>query len=272
MLMFCSESDLFVILRVTENKHRNIIDDVPGLDSKNMNDRTSTIEAAPKAEPTPETLKLYEDARPSVVNIIASHYHNGKQVMGSAGSGFFVRSSSDKAGIGQCELVTDNHVIDIDKRLTTEIEVQLDDGTKHKATVIKKDPAHDLAFLKVEDITDPAKQCKPLTLSDEKLNIGDSTVRLNRTRWEPDYRTGTYQRNAIRKDQDLPDLEGEDLNREFLVFNTFNSTGHQFSGGPYIDKSGKVVAIHEGGQSSDISLATPASDIKEQLDELHGNK
>ena len=236
-----------------------------------MMDRTSTKEAAPSAEPSPETLRLYEEARPSVVNIVASHYHNGKQVMGSAGSGFFVRSSSDNEGIGQCELVTDNHVIDIDKRLTTEIEVQLDDGTKHKATVLKKDPAHDLAILKVEDIKEPKTQCKPLTLSDEQLTVGDKTVRLNRTRWEPDYRTGSYKGTGLRKDQDLPELDGEDKNREFVIFDTFNSTGHQFSGGPYVDASGKVVAIHEGGQSSDFSLATPASDIKEQLDLLHKN-
>ncbi len=216
----------------------------------------------------PQTQALFEDAIPSVGNIIASHYYNGKQVMGSAGSGFFVKTENDKNS-ARCEMVTDNHVISLDKRLTVELEVQLHDGSKHKASIIKQDPAHDLAFLKIEDVADPQTTCKALTLSDRRLSPGESTIRLNRTRWEPGFRLGNYKGIELRKDQQLPELEGEDMNREFLVFDTFNSTGYQFSGGPYIDKSGKAVAIHEGGQSSDKSLATPASDIIEQLDQYH---
>ncbi len=237
-----------------------------------MNDRIISTESANKNEPTEAAQALYEAARPSVGNVVASHYDKGKQVMGSAGSGFFVRSSSDNANIGQCEMVTDNHVIHIDDKLSVELEVTLNDGSKHKASILKQDPAHDLAFIKVLEITDPKTQCQALTISDNALKPGDETVRLSRTRWDPEFKVGSFQRTGLRKDQDLPELGGEDKNRDFLIFDTYNSVGHQYSGGPYVDKSGKVVAIHEGGQSSDVSLATPAKDLKEQLDLLHKNK
>lgn len=237
-----------------------------------MDDRIISKESANKNEPTEAAQALYEAARPSVGNIVASHYDKGKQVMGSAGSGFFVRSSADGEGVGQCEMVTDNHVIHIDDKLKVELEVTLNDGSKHKANILKQDAAHDLAFIKVLEVTDPVAQCKPLTISDEQMQVGDEAVRLNRTRWDPEFKVGSFQRTGKRKDQELPELGGEDKNRDFLIFDTYNSLGHQYSGGPYVDKTGKVVAIHEGGQSSDISLATPARDLKEQLDLLHQNK
>lgn len=222
-------------------------------------------ETAGKPQETESDKALYEASRDSVVNVYAKHFHNGKQVMGSAGSGFFV--SSDKGGLPTCEIATDNHVIHISDDLKVEFEITLEDGSKHSAKVLKQDPAHDLAFLKVEGL-DPSKQCKPLPLADKELEPGESALRLSRTRWESEYKTGTLQRVESRSKQELPELAGEDKNRDLLVFNTENNIGHQYSGGPYLNKDGRVVAIHEGGQASDISLATPLQDLKAQLEQL----
>lgn len=232
-----------------------------------MNEIAEEKNTAEKPGPTPAETALYEEARHSVVNILASHFHKGKQVMGSAGSGVFVQTPSDK-GLPSCELVTDNHVISIDPSLTVELEVQLNDGSKHKAKVLKQDPAHDLAVLKIEGIADPAKTCKPLQLSDREPKPGETFLRLNRTRWESEFFVGTYERKESRSQQELPDLPGEDMNRDLYVFDAYNTVGRQFSGGPFLDKDGKVVAIQEASQSSRKSLATPAGDIIKELDEL----
>lgn len=220
--------------------------------------------ASAKNNELTETEKaLYEDARESVVNIVVSHFHKGKQVMGSAGSGFFVSDADAK--LPQCMLVTDNHVIDIDPQLTVTMEVQLDDGTKLPAKVLKQDPAHDLAFLQLEGVTDAKKQCKALQVSDDELTKGERVLRLNRTRWEPEVFPGIYKDLVKRRDQELnSDLRDEDMDRDLHQFEIYNNLGHQFSGGPYINKNGEVVGVHEGG----LGLATPAKDLQAELDKL----
>lgn len=212
--------------------------------------------------------KLYEEAKPSVATVVASHFYRDKQVMGSAGSGFFVRDASDN-GLPRCEMVTDNHVISLDPRLKVKVNVELDDGSVHNATVIKHDPAHDLAFLRVENVADPEKTCKALPLSEDEAKPDELTVRLSRSHLDgPEFHSGRQVNAVKRSDLTLPDLAGDDLDRTMIMFDTYNTIGRQFSGGPYLNKDGEVVAIHEAGQGTHESVATPASDIASQLKEL----
>lgn len=220
-----------------------------------------------KEELSDASKALYEASKDSVVNIVASHFHKGKQVMGSAGSGFFadIAGAKDKAS---CRLLTDNHVISLYPELTVTLEVQLDDGSKYPGKVIKQVPSHDLAVIELEGVKDPQKQCPALKLADKEAAPGDTVLRLNRTRWESEAYQGKYLGMEKRRDQQLPELEGENKDRDLMVFDIYNNLGQQFSGGPFLNKEGEVIAINEGAQGSRKGLATPAADIIKQLESL----
>ena len=224
---------------------------------------------ASKALSTAAADEMFDKFRSNVVNIVAYHAHKGKEVFGSAGSGFFVKEAGYK-GPEQCEFATSNHVIDLHNELElSRVQITLDDGTEYKAKVIHKDEAHDLAILKLEDVKDPEKVCKSLPLAEREPKDGEEMIRLNRTKWETDFRYGKFLEQTNRNKQNLPELKGEDTNRKMLAFDHYHNVSHNFSGGPYINSSGEIMAQHEGGQQANYSLATPAADIAVELKKLH---
>ncbi|MBX9567692.1 MAG: serine protease [Candidatus Obscuribacterales bacterium] len=216
--------------------------------------------------------EMFDKYKGNVVNIVAYHAHKGKEVFGSAGSGFFVKESGYK-GPERCEFATSNHVINPEKQLDlSRLEITLDDGSRYSAKVLRQDKAHDLAILKLEGVNEPEKVCKSLPLADREPSDGEEMIRLNRTRWETDFRYGKFLEQTNRNKQTLPELDGEDINRRMLAFDHYHNVSHNFSGGPYINSKGEIMAQHEGGQANKYSLATPAADIAVELKNLHSGK
>lgn len=229
------------------------------------NDASQTLSSAVADE-------MFDKYKSNVVNIVAYHAHKGKEVFGSAGSGFFVKEKG-YTGPEQCEFATSNHVIKPEKELDlSRVEITLDDGTQYSAKVLRQDKAHDLAILKLEGVKDPEKVCKSLPLADREPTDGEEMIRLNRTRWETDFRFGKFLEQTNRNKQELDSLDGEDTNRRMLAFDHYHNVSHNFSGGPYISKQGEIMALHEGGQRSGYSLATPAADIAVELKAMHQGK
>lgn len=241
------------------------------VESKDANRDDAAKASESKTQGALDGEKLFELYRDNVVNIFATHASNGRDVMGSAGSGFFVKTADDK-GPSRCEIATANHVIDLQDNLQlSKLEITLDDGSKYKAKVLSKDPAHDIAIIKLEDVKDPEKTCKALPLADKPLALGEETIRLSRTRWDTAFHMGRYVRDVQRKDLTLPDLRGEDTNRTMMLFDTHNTVGKNIFGGPYINKNGEIVAQQDAGQSSTESVATPLADLKAELEKLRKN-
>lgn len=213
--------------------------------------------------------EMFDKYRSNVVNIVAYHADKGKEVLGSAGSGFFVKEAGYN-GAERCEFATSNHVINPQKELDlSRIEITLDNEKRYSATVLHQDKAHDLAILRLDGVEDPEKVCKSLPLAEREPSAGEELIRLNRTRWETAFRYGKFLEETNRNKQTLPDLDGEDTNRKMLAFDHYHNLANNFSGGPYISSKGEIMAQHEGGQRSGYSLGTPAADIAIELKKLH---
>lgn len=218
------------------------------------------------AQPDP----IFDAYRSDVANVVAFFSYKGKQVGGSIGSGFFLKEAGYK-GPEQCELATSNHVITPEgKGLDLQkLEITMDNGDRYEGHVIGRDPAHDLAFIKLDGVKDPEATCKSLPLMDRDPNMGETYTRISRNRWESDFRKGKYLGESTREKMELPTLEGEDTKRRMLEFDAFVSTGHSYSGAPFINDKGEIAALHEGGQAEFRSVATPASDIAIELKKVH---
>ena len=75
------------------------------------------------------------------------------RVRQGSGSGFFITSGG--------ELLTNNHVIENADR----IEIELDDGSRYRVSVVGRDPATDIAVLRVDE---PDRQFPTLAMGDSE--------------------------------------------------------------------------------------------------------
>lgn len=202
----------------------------------------------------------------SIVNVLAI-LSDGKQTMrGPSGTGFFVENSADE--VPECKIATSLHSVIPDSRAPlSSIEVTVDGGQKYKAHFSKIDRPHDLAILTLEGVENPAKTCKPMALSDSPSKPGEHVTRLTRNRWnEESSNEGTFQKSSNRQDIELVSLEGEDPNRDVMVFDLYNNRGVDLGGSPILNDNGKVIAIHGGGLDSKTSIAIPVEDLKEIIE------
>ncbi len=167
----------------------------------------------------------------------------------SLGSGFIIDASG--------YVVTNNHVIDG----ADEINVILHDDTTLKARLVGKDPATDLALLKV----DPKK---PLTSvpwgNSDKARIGDPVVAIG----NPLGLGGTVTAGIISaRSRDI----GSGRYDDFLQTDASINKGN--SGGPMFNMAGEVIGINTAiyspsGGSIGIGFAIPTALAKPVVDQL----
>ncbi|MBW2421553.1 MAG: DegQ family serine endoprotease [Deltaproteobacteria bacterium] len=179
---------------------------------------------------------------------------SAEQELRSVGSGFVI--SAD--GL----VVTNNHVIeDADS-----IEVILQDGTRHPATVRGRDPKTDLALLELE--TDSPLPFVELA-KDDDAKVGDWVVAVG----NPFGLGGTVTAGII-------SARGRDIQSgpfdDFLQIDAPINRGN--SGGPLFDTQGRVIGINTAifspsGGSVGIGFAIPSSMASEVVSELalHGS-
>jgi serine protease Do len=156
------------------------------------------------------------------------------------GSGFIIDSSG--------YIVTNNHVIDG----ADDIKVTLTDGTEYEATVKGRDPATDLALLKVE-----AKQPLPYVMFGDSghARVGEWVVAVG----NPFGLGGTATAGII-------SARGRDIHSgpfdDYLQIDAPINMGN--SGGPVFDMNGQVIGINTAiyspsGGSVGIGFAIPAA-------------
>jgi serine protease Do len=165
----------------------------------------------------------------------------------SLGSGFVISSDG--------YIVTNNHVIeDVDK-----IEVAFQDGTTAPAEVIGRDPATDIALIKIQ----PAKEAVPLPFGDSKgLRPGDWVIAVgNPFGLEHTVTAGIV--SALHR-RNIGAGRYEDFIQTDAAINPGNS------GGPLINLAGEVVGINTAinPRANTIGFAVPIDMAKEILPSL----
>jgi serine protease Do len=169
----------------------------------------------------------------------------------SSGSGFFITATG--------ELLTNNHVIeDADK-----IEVQLSDGERYEAEVVGRDPATDVALIK---ISEPDRDFPYLTLGDaERLRVGEWVLAAgNPLNMDHTVTVGVV--SAKGRVLGLSDSSFENFIQTDAAINFGNS------GGPLVNLRGEVVGINTAinARGQNLGFAVPiniANQILEQLRE-----
>ena len=180
----------------------------------------------------------------------------GTEVQRSLGSGFVI----DKAGY----IVTNYHVVGD----AQSVHVSFSNNDSMKAEVIGKDPATDVALLKVQA---SSRALKPLPLGDsDGIHVGDQVAAIgNPLGLDRSITLGIV--SALHRSLTSP--EGTPIDR---VIQTDAALNHGNSGGPLLNAQGRVVgvssAISTGDTGSEgnigIGFAIPINTVRDVVAEL----
>lgn len=203
----------------------------------------------------PNRQNLWGDMFPGFFFNTPQYRQNGtekKEVGG--GSGFFV--SED--GL----IVTNKHVVD---QKDVEYTVFTNDGKKHSAKVVARDPVLDIALIKVEGSGFPY-----LTLGNsDALEVGQSVIAIGNALAEFRNTVSVGVVSGLSRSITAGDSSGK---TELLdhVIQTDAAINPGNSGGPLLDLSGKVigvnVAVAQGSQS--IGFALPINSVKSSIESV----
>ena len=173
------------------------------------------------------------------------------------GSGFFVSS--------QGLILTNKHVVDQEN---AEYSVFTNDGKKHLAKVVDRDPVLDIALIRIEGSGFPY-----LSLGDsDLLQVGQSVIAIGNALGEFRNTVSVGVVSGLARSITAGDRFGK---TEILdhVIQTDAAINPGNSGGPLLDLSGKVVgvnvAVAEGSQN--IGFALPINVIKGAIDSVKTN-
>ncbi len=204
-------------------------------------------------------IDIYKRAHNATVNITSTVYRRGwfMEIYPSknSGSGFLV---DDKGHI-----LTNYHVVSG----TEELLVTTSDKKKYKARVLDRDPANDLALIKIE----PKEKFNHLVMGDsENIQVGQKVLAIG----NPFGLEGTLTTGIIsslgRTIQDENQRELEGLIQTDAAINPGNS------GGPLLDSQGSVIgintAIYGPGGNIGIGFAMPINRAKMMLNDYQSGR
>ncbi len=231
---------------------------------------------APAVAPggAPDFVALSERVVPSVVSVYSSdvadpdeerrmprdpfHFFFGPQPDGddreprvrrSSGSGFFITATG--------EILTNFHVVED----ADQIEIELDDDTQYTAEVVGRDPATDIALLRV---IEPDRDFPYLPLGDaERLRVGEWVMAVgNPLNMDHTVTVGVV--SAKGRVLGLSDTSFEDFIQTDAAINFGNS------GGPLVNLNGEVVGINTAinARGQNLGFAVPVNTAKRILPQL----
>jgi S1-C subfamily serine protease len=200
-------------------------------------------------------VSVYKKALPSVVNITATAYafnfFYGVMPQQGMGTGFIL----DKQG----HILTNFHVV----RDAQRVVVTLSNRKTYKAEVIGRDPAHDLAVVKID-----ASGLTPAVLGDShNLQVGQKVFAIG----NPFGLNGTMTRGIISSIRPVETPNGPPIDDAIQTDAAINPGN---SGGPLLNSRAEVIGINSmiitGGseQSSGVGFAIPINTAKALLNDL----
>ena len=210
-----------------------------------------------------QRITLAKAVVPSVVSIISSKtvqspsylndplfqfFHRGRLHggrPGMLGSGVIVSQEG--------HIVTNNHVID----QMDDIEIELNDGRRKRATLIGTDPDSDVAVLKIE-----ADHLTPLPFGDsEKVEVGETVMAVG----DP----YGYEESVTQGIISAKGRSGSDTISDLFQIDAAINPGN--SGGPLINVRGELIGLNEeiisqtGGWSG-VGFAIPSDTVRRTMD------
>jgi len=204
-------------------------------------------------------IDVYKRAHGATVNVTSTVYQRNwfMEIVPrtGSGSGFII----DAKG----HILTNNHVIEGGRQLS----VTLADKTKYKATLLERDPANDLALLKIE----PRVGMPYLKMGDsENLQVGQKVLAIG----NPFGLEGTLTVGVISSmGRTIADQSGREL--EGLI-QTDAAINFGNSGGPLLDSQGNVIGINTAilGPNGNIGIgfAMPINRAKTMLDDYQAGR
>jgi S1-C subfamily serine protease len=213
--------------------------------------------AAQTANPYDTVIRVYRDARPSVVTVVSStvspNFRSEAQPQGT-GSVFIIDD--------QGHVLTNNHVVADANRL----EVTLANGTTLPATLVGRDARFDLAVIKA-DI--PADQLRVLTLGDsDQVQVGEQVVAIG----NPYGLDGTVTQGIVSGRRQLvnePEGDGVLVN----AIQTDASINPGNSGGPLFNGKGEVIGVNTLGlmpnrAQAGLNFAIPINNARRIMQDL----
>lgn len=220
--------------------------------------------AAPEPAPTSfETMLRIAAQRiaPAVVNVdttgeIATW--RGWREVGGRGSGVIISPDG--------YVVTNNHVVRIQRQVARDIFVTLQDGRRFRATVLGTDSQNDVALLKIDGKNLPVAQ-----LGDsDKLQVGDWVIAVGNP-----FGLGTTVTAGIVSALNRS-LEGAGMPSGFIQTDAAINQGN--SGGALADSRGRLIGINTAifspvGANVGIGFAIPINRVKQVIREIleHGS-
>ncbi len=206
-------------------------------------------------DPNQQQQNPFGDLFPNFFFNIPQYRQNGtekKEVGG--GSGFLVTSD----GL----IVTNKHVVD---QKDAEYTVFTNDGKKHPAKVVARDPVLDIALIKIEGSNYPY-----LSLGNsDSLQVGQSVIAIGNALGEYRNTVSVGVVSGLARSVVAGDASG---NTELLdhVIQTDAAINPGNSGGPLLDLSGQVigvnVALAQGSQN--VGFALPINSVKGAIDSV----
>lgn len=228
---------------------------------------TNLLEQRPAAsEPAPtsfETMLRTASQRiaPAVVNVdttgeIATW--RGWREVGGRGSGVIISADG--------YVVTNNHVVRIQRQVARDIFVTLQDGRRFRATVLGTDSQNDIALLKINGKNLPTAQ-----LGDsDNLQVGDWAIAVGNP-----FGLGTTVTAGIVSALNRS-LEGQGAPSGFIQTDAAINQGN--SGGALADSRGRLIGINTAifspvGANVGIGFAIPVNRVKQVVKEIleHGS-
>lgn len=167
-------------------------------------------------------------------------------------------------------IVTANHVVERDD----ELSITLSDGTTHKATLIGRDPANDLAVLKVDANLPAAKWG-----DNQALKVGHLVLALGRPGEQVQATLGVvsalHAGATPRQDEGRRRKRGGHRMMQVLVDGYIQTDVVMypgFSGGPLVSGDGAIHGLNTSGFGRGASVAVPIATIRNTVKVLreHG--
>lgn len=161
-------------------------------------------------------------------------------------------------------IVTNNHVVTMDGAADrADIDVVFPDGSRASAELVGRDPATDLAVLKVDDV----QNLTVATLGDsDRVQVGEQVVAIG----SPLGLARTVTEGIVSATQ-RPIALGESTSDGDVVIDAIQTDAAinpGNSGGPLIDASGAVIGINtsiftQSGGSIGLGFAIPVNDVRD---------
>ncbi len=199
-------------------------------------------------------ISVYRKNIPSVVNISAKaitfDFFYGAVPQEGQGSGFII----DKEG----HILTNYHVI----AAARQIDVTLHNRKRYRATLVGRDPSHDLAVIQIS-----APDLSPAVLGDSRnLQVGQKVYAIG----NPFGLSGTLTTGIVSSIRPVREPDGMIIDEAIQTDAAINPGN---SGGPLMNWRGEVIGINtmilsSVGQSAGIGFAIPINTAKAVLNDL----